>query len=200
VENSLGHQAAWLSRWSERSRNEIQLVAPTLIAGRNDHTISVGDAGAVTGAFDLAYLDPPYNTNNPHTKTTRIRYSGYYHLWTTIVKNDRPEIFGATCRRADSSDRVPGALSEFEKIDYESNRRALATLLSSIDARYYLLSYSNKGKLKKDDIMEILSTRGKVSVTEIPHKENVQKSLTSTQQHLGDASANLEYLFLVKSR
>ena len=43
---------------------------------------------------DLAYYDPPYGSNNDKMPPSRVRYASYYHVWTTIIQNDRPELFG----------------------------------------------------------------------------------------------------------
>lgn len=199
VENTLGHQVAYLSKWAPRCHADLVLRRPRLLAGDGDYRVTRMDARNVSDRFDLAYFDPPYNTNNTHTPTTRVRYASYYHFWTTVVLNDRPQSIGASNRRLDaSSDTLPGAISKYESTRYEVVRDEIKTLIAGADARYVLFSYSNKGKVTVADLEEIFSHYKVLAVEKFSHRENVQKLLTSNREWLGDQSANFEYLFLVE--
>lgn len=201
VENTLGHQVAYLAKWAARSYGDLCLKAPRFLAGSQPCFVSQADVATLTGSYDLAYLDPPYNTNNPVTLTTRVRYASYYHLWSTVIKNDHPPLVGAANRRKDcSSDRIPGAVSAYESIHLEVVERELIRLLNQVQARYILLSYSNKGKIPIPRIVEILTALGTLCITTVDHKENVQKMLTLNKNWLGDASQNVEYLFLLEKQ
>eukprot|EP01046_Picozoa_sp_COSAG06_P108840 COSAG06_NODE_55274_length_290_cov_0.947644_1_plen_69_part_10 len=48
------------------------------------------EEGSFKNGYNLVYFDPLYGTVNDKTPTPRARYFSYYHLWTTIVKNDKP--------------------------------------------------------------------------------------------------------------
>jgi adenine-specific DNA-methyltransferase len=199
VENTLGHQVSYLSKWAPRSYADLTLKRPLLIAGRGKYKVFCGDVKNIKEKYDLAYFDPPYNTNNTHTPTTRVRYASYYHFWTTIVKNDYPKVFGAANRREDcSSDSLPGAISKYESTRYEEVASEIENLISAINSRYVLFSYSNKGKVSVEDLVGILSKFGSVKVERFTHKEHVQKALTSNREWLGDQSSNYEYLFLLE--
>lgn len=199
VENTLGHQVAYLSDWAPRSYEKMRLEMPTLLNGNGVCTVSRQDVATIQAPFDLAYFDPPYNTNNPVTVTTRVRYASYYHIWTTIVKNDQPKLVGKSNRREDSSsDSIPGVITPYESTKLDVVEKEFQRLVEGINAQYVLLSYSNKGKVPPDRLMEILSAYGAVTVTRMDHKENVQKTLTINQQWLGDQTQNFEYLFLLR--
>ena len=199
VENTLGHQVAYLSRWAPRCYSDLVLRRPRLLAGDGDYRTTRKDARKISDRFDLAYFDPPYNTNNTHTPTTRVRYASYYHFWTTVVLNDRPQSIGASNRRLDaSSDTLPGAISKYESIRYEVVRDEIKALIAGVDARYVLFSYSNKGKVTVADLEEIFSHYKVLAVEKFSHRENVQRLLTSNREWLGDQSANFEYLFLIE--
>ena len=71
-------------------------------------------------------------------------------------------------------------------------------LITNVDARYVLFSYSNKGKVGIEDLQEMFARYKVLAVEKFSHRENVQKLLTSNREWLGDQSANLEYLFLVE--
>ena len=199
VESTLGHQVAYLSKWAPRAYNDLVLRRPRLIPGDGTYRTSRLDAGKIPNRFDLAYFDPPYNTNNPHTPTTRVRYASYYHFWTTVVLHDKPESIGASNRRLDcSSDTLPGAISKYESTKYDVVLAEIEQLISNVDARYVLFSYSNKGKVEIKDLEKVFSRHKILAVEKISHRENVQKLLTSNREWLGDQAANFEYLFLVE--
>jgi adenine-specific DNA-methyltransferase len=131
--------------------------------------------------------------------TSRVRYNSYYHIWNTICKNDKPILFGKNNRRADSSDKFPGALSVFESTDYDTVFNSIKQLCENLNTKYLIFSYSNKSKVTISDLSDYFSTKFTLLKTEIiPHKENVQKKLTSNQEYMGDVGENLEYLFLIK--
>ncbi len=199
VENTLGHQVAYLSKWAPRSYDQFIMTVPSLICGNKDYSASQQDVAAIHAPFDLVYFDPPYNTNNTVTVTTRVRYGSYYHLWTTLVKNDKPLLVGAANRREDlSSDSIPGVITPYESTKAAVVEGEFERLFRGANAPFVLFSYSNKGKITPDRIVEIMSAFGSVEVVRIDHKENVQKSLTINKLWLGDQSQNYEYLFLLR--
>jgi hypothetical protein len=65
-----------------------------------------------------------------------------------------------------------------------------------VDARYVLFSYSNKGKVGVEDLRKAFSRYKVLAEEKIPHRENVQRQLTSNREWLGDQSYNFEHLFL----
>jgi adenine-specific DNA-methyltransferase len=199
VESTLGHQVAYLAKWAPRAYADLVLRMPRLLRGTGKYRVSRRDVREIVDRVDLAYFDPPYNTNNAHTPTTRVRYASYYHLWTTIVRHDRPKAVGAANRREDcSSDRLPGAISRYESTRYEDVLGEIEQLVAGANARYVLFSYSNKGKAKIDDLRALFSRHKLLAVEKISHRENVQRRLTSNREWLGDQSANFEYLFLLE--
>jgi adenine-specific DNA-methyltransferase len=195
----LGHQVAYLSKWAPRAYSDLVLRRPRLLAGDGSYRVTRMDAREISGRFDLAYFDPPYNTNNTHTPTTRVRYASYYHFWTTVVLNDRPQSVGASNRRLDcSSDSLPGGISKYESTRYAEVFAEIEKLVAGVDARYVLFSYSNKGKVTPEDLEKLFARHKVLAVEKFSHRENVQKLLTSNREWLGDQSANFEYLFLVE--
>ena len=114
VDSTLGHYASYLNDWSPRSYNSMTLSVPDLIESDREHEVYNDDIFNILDKVnvDLAYYDPPYGSNNEKMPPSRIRYAAYYHLWTTICLNDRPELFGKVKRRNDSSDSVAGSVFE----------------------------------------------------------------------------------------
>ena len=105
---------------------------------------------------DLAYLDPPYNSR---------QYCDSYHLLENIARWEKPEVKGVA-RKMDRSHL---------KSDYCTSKatEAFEDLVSRLRCRYILLSYNNtadtandrsNARLTDEDIMRILSKKGKVKV------------------------------------
>ena len=83
VDSTTGLQMAYLKQWADRSHRPLELRVPDLLAGpgvatRGDALSLV--AGGQLDAYDLAYLDPPYNQH---------RYDANYHVWETVIESGR---------------------------------------------------------------------------------------------------------------
>ena len=150
VDNTMGHQVAYLKEWSKRSYTQMTLSVPQLIPEGKPCSVTQKSIFDIDTEYDLVYLDPPYGTNNQKTKTTRVRYRSYYHLWTTVCQNDAPTLHGAALRRKDaSSDRLPGGIYVFENTDHDTVYKATERLIEQFDCRYVMFSYANKAKLSE---------------------------------------------------
>lgn len=210
VDSTLGHFAAYLKDWSPRSFNNLHLEVPKLLVNKVEHTVTRRDVldscEPVTSSIDLAYFDPPYGSNNEKMPASRVRYQSYYHIWTTVIQNDNPELFGAARRRVDTSDSV--AVSPFEefKVNKETGRylavEALDELITKTPTPWILLSYSNGGRATAEELNEVLRSNGKIVRTlAIDYKRNVMSSMTWTNEWLAEAQTkNKEFLFLLKKR
>ncbi len=199
VDNTMGHQVAYLKKWSKRSYDAIRLRLPKLIPEGQPCGISQCSIFDVNDYYDLVYLDPPYGTNNQKTKTTRVRYRSYYHLWTTVCKNDEPSVHGASRRRYDaSSDSLPQGISVFENTDHSVVFNETKRLIDNLNCRYILFSYANKGKLSEEDLRKIFAPYTLLKFAAFDHKENAMKHSTINQEWLGDQKRNQEFLILVE--
>ena len=199
VDNTMGHQVAYLKKWAARSHQTMTLKMPKLLVEGGQCRLSQRSIFDVDDFYDLVYLDPPYGTNNLVTKTTRVRYRSYYHIWTTICRNDRPSLHGAAFRRKDaSSDKIPGALSVFESTKTDEVYAATAQLLAQLNCRYILFSYNNKGKLSPEALRELFSPYTTLAFLSFDHKEHAMKKATINEAWLGDQGRNQEFLILVE--
>ena len=101
VDSTLGHFVSYLADWSPRSYKSLLLKVPQLWVNCEQHTVLHGDVfDAVRDrTFDLAYFDPPYGSNNEKMPPSRVRYLSFYHVWTSICLNDKPQLFGKAKRR-----------------------------------------------------------------------------------------------------
>ena len=107
---------------------------------------------------DLVYIDPPYNSR---------QYCDAYHLLENVASWKKPEVFGVA-KKMDRSNLK-------SKYCTHSATKQFEDLINNINSKYILVSYNNMGKkgadrsqakISDDDIMRILSSKGKVKVFE----------------------------------
>lgn len=205
VDSTLGHFVSYLNDWSPRSYNTMRLSVPDLIVSEEEHEVYNDDVFNVLDKVntDLAYYDPPYGSNNEKMPPSRIRYAAYYHLWTTICLNDRPELFGKAKRRVDSSDTVAGSV--FEEFRKGASGRfivleAIEKLLKQTNSKHVILSYSSGGRATAEELYEILAQSGRMLEFEkVDHRRNVMATMRWTNEWIrDDEQNNFEYLFLLE--
>ena len=181
IANTCGHYDAY--RQGVEFEKHLELYVPQPEPDVNENNVCYNmDTNELAPEIeaDLIYIDPPYNSR---------QYCYAYHLLENVARWEKPEVFGV----ARKMDRT--AL----KSDYCTQKATVAfeNLIDSIHAKYILLSYNNmanKGndrsnaKISDDDIMKILSKKGKVKVFSEDYKAfSTGKS---------DIQANQERLFL----
>jgi len=153
---------------------------------------------------DLAYFDPPYGSNNEKMPPSRVRYAAYYHIWTTICLNDKPELFGKAKRRTDTSDRVAASIFEEYRRNEETGRfivvEAIERLLRDVKANYIILSYSSGGRATAQDLHYAISKSGEIKkIVEVDYKRNVMANMTWTNEWVKDSEKpHKEFLFLIE--
>lgn len=199
VDNTMGHQVAYLKTWPKRSYDSIHVSVPSLIPTGQACSVSQRSILDIPEHYDLVYIDPPYGTNNQKTKTTRVRYRSYYHLWTTVCENDQPSLHGSALRRHDaSSDSLPEGISIFESTDHQTVYTATENLIRGLQSKYILFSYANKAKLSEQDLRKIFGEYKIHEFAIFDHKENAMKHATINADWLGDQKPNKEFLILVE--
>lgn len=207
VDSTLGHFASYLNDWSKRSYGSLNLEVPALFCSKQKHQVYRGDIFDTLPnvTADLAYFDPPYGSNNEKMPPSRVRYSAYYHVWSSVCLNDKPELFGKAKRRADTSDTV-GA-SVFEEFRRDKNGHLLAVqainkLLREVNARHVILSYSSGGRATAEELHKVIAENGElVEIIEVDYKKNVMAEMRWTNEWIRDAELpNREFLFLIKKK
>lgn len=192
VDSTTGVQMAYLKEWAPRSFRDLELRLPELVARPAVGKCSAmhGDAAATASAVsaDLAYLDPPYNQH---------KYLGNYHIWETLVRNDAPEHFGKACKRVEVRERRSHFNSK------PGIAPAMRQLVDALDVRWILVSFSDEGFLSREELVDILSERGRVSVRETAHERYIGARIgihNPAGQKVGTVShtRNCEYLFVVE--
>ncbi len=147
VDSTTGVQMAYLKRWASRAGNALELRVPELLPrsphGRADVTCLDAVEAAAGAEVDLAYLDPPYNQHS---------YLGNYHVWETLVRWDRPEVYGVARKRVDCRTRRSAFNSK------RGCRTAFRALLAGLRARVVVVSMSDEGHLAPSEIEADLGT------------------------------------------
>jgi len=204
VDNTLGHYVSYLKKWSPRSYNDLIMILPKIVKSNGVHEVIRGDIFETLTAkeFDLCYFDPPYGSNNEKMPPSRVRYASYYHIWTTIIKNDKPEIFGKANRRIDTKDTVASSIFEEFRKDEDGHfiaMNAIRRMIELAKTRYVLLSYSSGGRATKSELIDILNSSGKIiKALEIDYKHNVMGSMRWTNDWVNSDNKHQEYLFLLE--
>jgi adenine-specific DNA-methyltransferase len=188
VDSTTGLQMAYLKDWAPRSYQDLELRLPECLPGTG--RVLRRDANELARELDdvdLVYIDPPYNQHS---------YFSNYHVWETLIRNDRPDAYGVARKRVDC---------KVNKSRYNSKREigaAFLDLLRSIPAKYLLISFNNEGYLGTLDIENVLRQRGYVSSVGLDFKRYVgaQIGIFNPQgEKVGAVShlRNQEHLFLV---
>jgi adenine-specific DNA-methyltransferase len=205
VDNTIGHYSAYLKDWSARSFKTLHLEVPKLIISPIEHLVFQEDIFNLLPKVevDLAYYDPPYGSSNNKMPPSRVRYQAYYHIWTTIIKNDKPKLFGKTNRRLDSSDTI--CYSPFEDFRVNEEGKYLASiaiekLIKETQAKHIVFSYSSGGRVPFDELIKIFSTHSKIlEIQKINYKKNVMSSMRWTNEWIDEKQGtHQEYLFVLE--
>jgi adenine-specific DNA-methyltransferase len=166
VDSTTGLQMAYLKAWSPRSHNDLTLRLPNVLprAPHGKGLATCLDALAAAAALhaDVAYIDPPYNQHS---------YLGNYHVWESLVRWDKPEVYGVACKRVDVRAR---------RSVFNSKPRftaAMQQLLSTVRAPTLIISLSDEGYLARADMESLLSSlwdgQGRVTTIERDFKRYI---------------------------
>ena len=157
IANTCGHYDAY--RQGVHFEKNLELYVPKPESNLNENNVCYNmDTNKLVPEIeaDLVYIDPPYNSR---------QYCDAYHLLENVARWNKPEVFGVA-KKMDRTDL---------KSDYCTSKATASfeNLISSIHAKYILLSYNdmaNKGndrsnaKISDEDIMRILRKKGEVKV------------------------------------
>lgn len=171
VANIAGTYGCFLSHWQDQARSELKLITRALPARAHKVESSVREATKVKiDPHDVVYLDPPY---------TKRQYAAYYHILETVALGDKPSVEGVTGLR-------PWKHKASDFCYRTRALNALSTLISNVQAKRVLLSYSEEGHVPIGLLAEALSGMGKMSVTRLsdvgryrPNRKSAEKSSVS---------------------
>lgn len=191
VDSTTGVQMAVLKQWAPRAHKELELRLPELLprARQGKGRALRGEAEALIDGLqaDLIYLDPPYNQH---------KYLGNYHIWESLVRWDKPPVYGVARKREDCRERQ-SAFNQKAGIG-----PALAGVVERADARWLLVSFNDEGHLGREELLALLGRRGPVRTWELDHKRYVGAQIgihNPRGEKVGQVGRlrNREWLFLV---
>jgi adenine-specific DNA-methyltransferase len=194
VDSTTGVQMAYLKQWAERSNKPLELRLPSL-ASRSPHGKSLAFDDDVFDAAtrlegDIVYIDPPYNQHS---------YLGNYHIWESLARWDKPEVYGVACKRVDCKTR--GSVFN-SKVKFA---HAMQRVLSTVRAPVLIVSFNNEGFLTRETMEEMLGELGHVSVLESDYRRYIGAQIgiyNPKGVRVGEVShlRNKEYLYVVAPR
>ena len=134
--------------------------------------------------LDVVYYDPPYNKHP---------YNIYYFLLDIINNWDTS---------VEIPDTTRGQPKNWKRSAYNSisnAKKSFADLIENTRSKYIVVSYNSKGIISKEDMMEILGTRGNVMEYTMEHK--VYNRMVGIAKYKADETKKKisEYLFVVET-
>lgn len=133
------------------------------------------------GIFDLAYFDPPYNQHP---------YGSNYFMLNLLANYERPDV--------EKISRVSGIPKNWNRSIYNKKNKiaqSFQDLVATVKAKFVLISFNSEGFITKDEMIELLSKCGKVTVLESEYNTfRGSRNLRDREIHVK------EYLFLVDKR
>ncbi|HEX7481517.1 MAG TPA: DNA adenine methylase [Polyangiales bacterium] len=159
VDSTVGLQMAYLKSWAARAHNDLRLRLPELVDGPSGHALMLdAQQCAGTGSYDVAYLDPPYNQH---------KYRNNYHVWESLVRWDKPEVYGIANKRVDCKTHTSAFNSRVQI------QAALQSLVDALCARYLIVSFNDEGYVNEAALRQILQRRGPTAVLRVDYKRYV---------------------------
>lgn len=152
VANIAGTYGCFLSKWSKAALNPLELTRSMLRKEPVEYITHNSDVFKIESTFnDTVYLDPPY---------TKRQYASYYHIHETIVCGDEPVVEGTSGLRP-WKDKASVFCYKTKALD------ALVQLITNQKAHRVLLSYSDEGHVRLEELKDRLSTHGTVEIVDL---------------------------------
>jgi len=139
----------------ERIKGEITLDVPVFSEYECDLDIFQEDINGLVEKLpeiDVAYYDPPYNQHP---------YGSNYFMLNLIAAYERPDL--------EQLSKVAGIPKDWNKSLYNKRaevKTAIAELVKKTPAKIIVMSYSNGGFLSQEEMVDLLSVYGSVTVEE----------------------------------
>lgn len=151
---------------------------PVQVFNDDANTLVAADGALCNTQFDLAYFDPPYNQHP---------YGSNYFMLNLIASYKRPD--------TDKISRVSGIPKDWHRSSYNKRRevaQVFHNLVKNINAKFVLISFNSEGFISREEMVELLSDCGKISVLESTYNTfRGSRNLNNRSIHVK------EYLFLV---
>ena len=160
IANTVGHYDAYRKNGDLDKKLELCMLDLKSNTNNKNNKIFNEDSNELVRNIkaDIVYIDPPYNSR---------QYSDAYHLLENVATWEKQEVFGVAKKI-----KRNGIKSKYCSV---SAPLAFKDLIENVNAKYIIVSYNNMGtkgagrsqaKISDEDIMNALSSKGKVKVYE----------------------------------
>lgn len=133
------------------------------------------------GVFDLVYLDPPYNQHP---------YGSNYFMLNLVANYQPPE--------EEKISRVSGIPKTWNRSSYNKKKISCQTfesLIAALKAKFLLISFNNEGFISREEMEQMLSRYGNVSVLESKYNAfRGSRNLRGREIHVS------EYIFILQKK
>ena len=182
IANTVGHYDAYRKKTKNFEKFEFDLINPIKTQGKKI-IITREDSNIISKKIrgDIVFIDPPYNSR---------QYSRFYHLLETIVKWDKPKLYGTALKPKEEN------MSDYCRANAPV---VFEELIKGLKCKYIIVTYNNtynskssssKNKITLYEIKSILQNKGKTII------------LNKTHRFFNAGKSNLEnhkeYLFITK--
>lgn len=135
--------------------------------------------------IDVAYIDPPYNQHS---------YGSNYFMLNVINGHVRPE----------NISKVSGIPADWNRSDFYVKARALEsleTIVSNVNARYIILSFSSDGFFKFNELENMMGKYGHLETKDVNYTRYRTPTYRATKDDSGKVDTkNIERLFILKKK
>ena len=181
IANTCGHYDAY--RENADFNNNLILKQLDIFHDKNQNNILFNQDSntlfeSLSGGVDIVYADPPYNSR---------QYSSLYHLIENLAKWEKPDVEGKASKMRNRKELN-------SKYCNKTAIEAFEDLLSSVKAKYFILSYSNMGtkgndrsnaRMSEEDIIRVMKNKGELIIKEMCHQPfSAGKSIISNHKEL----------------
>lgn len=151
-----GTYGYFLARFGRGALEPVVLKPAALIAsGKTDNVVLQGYAEELAKGItaDCCYIDPPY---------MKRQYAANYHILETLARGDEPIAEGKSGLRP-WRDQYSNLCTKTRGKD------SFRAIFSNMDCPYFLVSYSEDGLFSLEELVELFSEFGSVTVKAIPY-------------------------------
>ena len=164
IANTVGHYDAYIKKEIKEKDFKLKMLDIDLEKNKNNEIHNM-DANVLIREIecDVLYIDPPYNSR---------QYANMYHVLENLALWQKPEVKGVA-KKFDTI-HLKSGYNQKNAIDFFED------LILNAKTKYILLSYNNMGnkghsrsnaRMSDEDILKVLSQRGKVEIFEKEYKE-----------------------------
>lgn len=144
---------------------------------KNVNKIDSNEVYKIGAKFDVVYLDPPYNQHP---------YGSCYFMLNHLVNYKKPTKYS----------EISGIPVDWNRSKYNVKSEAFSTfkdLISKLDSKYFVISFSDDGFFDIEDLMDFLITIGEVKKIDIPYS-----TFKGSRNLESRAKVIMEHIFVVK--